>query len=56
MKKKNMLMCFLILVCTLFFALPVQARTTEVSRVMNRKMSSAAYELGMRHVPSMNRL
>ena len=55
MKKKNMLMCFLILVCTLFFALPVQARTTEVSRVMNRKMSSAAYELGMRHVPSMNR-
>lgn len=24
-------------------------------RVMNRKMSSAAYELGMRHVPSMNR-
>ena len=55
MKKKNMLMCFLILVCTLFFALPVQARITEVSRVMNRKMSSAAYELGMRHVPSMNR-
>lgn len=55
MKKKNMLMSFLILVCTLFFALPVQARTTEVSRVMNRKMSSAAYELGMRHVPSMNR-
>ena len=55
MKKKNMLMCFLILVCTLFFVLPVQARTTEVSRVMNRKMSSAAYELGMRHVPSMNR-
>lgn len=55
MKKKNFLMVILALFCTLFFAFPVQARTTDVSKVMNKKIGSAASALGMKRVYKMDR-
>lgn len=48
MRKKNVFICILTMVLTLLFALPVQARTTDIAKVMNKKVTVAASALGFK--------
>lgn len=48
MKKRKVLIGILVMICTLLFALPVQAKTTDIAKVMNKKVASAAKSLGLK--------
>lgn len=47
-KKKKITAGILLIICIMLFSVPVQAKTTDISKVMNKKVSSAASALGLK--------
>ena len=48
MKKRRISAGILLMICILLFSIPVQAKTTDISKVMNKKVTTAASALGLK--------
>lgn len=48
MRKKKVFICVLAIFLTILFVIPVQARTTDIAKVMNKKVTAAASALGFK--------